>query len=208
MRIVNSVPALRQRHLTWPILVLLLIGCYSPSDYAGDGVITETYDHGRIYKISLGSVDLTSQSTSIFELAGLPSEEFDVGFNLRPHSGSFARKDDVLPINAVVRVRLVNERDEVVIDESQSLERWDRGGPDSEPERIFLFLRGNTVDVPNDSGSVRRQLVVKADEGWGTSFEARRDGRYRLELTIMETDANAKDIRIELAVYGGWRMIL
>lgn len=200
---------MRRYTLAWLLALVLLGGCYNPSSYSGDGTLVETYDYGSVYKVSLGEIDLTSESRSTSTMAGLPSETFTIGLALTRNSGNFSGLYDPLPLDPIVRVRLVNERGQTIIDETLGLATWSRVGALYEPQSMVLYLTGEKTEVPNEGGGVRVYRAGElADGGWGSSFDPRSDGSYRLELSVIRPDPNGSDYRVELIAFGGQRFFI
>jgi len=186
------------------LVLFWLPGCYSISNYNGDGVLTRTKSGSSIYKLNLGSVQLSSEQRASYRLAALPHQEFTVGLEVEGHSPGPSSIFDTKPLTAEVSIRLVNERHEVVIDETDSLKNWVWSGALGIPNRSFIYRRGETRDIPDDTGAVRIELVDKRpDEGWGTYFVPRRDAVYELQFTVITKDAAASRFEIEVVAYGG-----
>ena len=176
-------------------LTAVIVGC----EYAGDGQLT---DHGFIahqrYVLDLGPVDLSQRSQQSFKMANLPSEGFTFGLQLAGTNWNESA------VQATVRLLLVNEKDQVVFDVTESLPKWVWSGV--RPGDPFVYLRGVNSEIPIGAGSVRLEPVVKADGGWGTYVQARRTGRYQLTFETVKPDPYARQVAARLvAVGGGWK---
>lgn len=152
--------------------------------YEGDGSFA---DHGpqaagARYVANLGPVELGRAWRREYALADLPQEEFMIALRLQP-----AALDKAQP-RATVRLRLVNERGETVIDATEGLANWALA---TEPGQVLVFLRGQRRLVPVGPRASRYlRLGPGPDGGWGTHFTPRREGRYRLLFeTVMPHDA-------------------
>ena len=199
------------RPFMWLVFTLpwLLAGCYSPSSYMGDGMLAETHEYASIYKITLGEVGLTTEGEAVFELAGLPRERFVVGFTVTRIAGDGGALHSTSPLDADIRLRLVNERDEIVIDQEGSIGAWRWTGRHGDTVEAFLYRNGQQVEIAQpDGGVIIRKVDVAADGGWGSSFDPRSNGRYRLEFTVLTPDPTASDFRVELIAYGGQRFFI
>lgn len=191
-------------------LALGLSGCYSISDYNGDGVIAKTTGGSSKYRLFLKEIDLSVEGEHQFELRGLPSELFTVGLEVER-----LQRDDTQsilytrPLDADVSIVILNERHETVVEERGSLSNWVWSGGLHETDFSFLYRRGASVDVPNEDGGVTIEFVgLRPDAGWGTYFTPRSGGRYNLIVTVVVPDTRSEGFRVVVVAYGGERFVL
>jgi hypothetical protein len=172
----------------WPrtlsVLVIALAssfsGCGASPFYDGDGVV-----RGRLFgplHVELGRIDLSKPEASRFTFAGLSRGSFIVKLVV-PDAGPYPDllKPPVVgppPLDAVVRVVMVNEKGERVIDEQAALGLWTRTTQGSGPTDAVLFRVGR--------GNSRETVVLLADRGWGTYFNSRRRAHYSLEVQVVQ----------------------
>jgi hypothetical protein len=73
--------------------------------------------------------------------------------------------------------------------------------------QIVCLCEGEQREIPIGAGTVRLERAnIKADEGWGTYFVPRQDGRYTIDLNIHGQDPAAKIDNVRLVAYGGgWK---
>ncbi len=132
-------------------------------------------------KVELGRVDLSKADTHTFTFSGIARGRFIVNLEV-VDAGPFP---DLLkppiagppPLDAVVRVVMVNEMDERVIEEEDPLGLWTRT-EGAGPSDAVLYRVGR--------GNSRETMVLLADSGWGTYFTPRRRARYRLEVRVVQ----------------------
>jgi hypothetical protein len=165
---------------TFVVLALLVVhsACCSSPMYQGDGTVERNF---RGAKIDLGPINLTKPGRYQFRMTHLSSCEMVVGFRTADRQ-----------LDASVRVTLLNNRDETVVDETAPLQAWVW----QEPE-FFVYRRGESRDVPiPGSTSVHVEPVgVRADHGWGTYFVPTA-GEYRLAVEVLEpTHAPSGNVR-------------
>jgi hypothetical protein len=140
------------------------------------------------------------------QLASLPEVEFTLGFDVHASSPGDAILD-TKPISALAHLLVENEKGEVVIDQRAPLNQWVWSGAINRPSESFVYARGDEREIPIGAGTIRRERAnVRADEGWGTYFTPRRDGRYTVNLKIQGRDPKAifNDFRL-VAYGGGWK---
>jgi hypothetical protein len=164
--------------------------------YEGDGSFADLGPQaaGARYVVDLGPVELGRPWRREYALADLPEEDFVIAIRVDP--AALGRE----PPRATVRLRLVNERGETVVDATDSLANWDLA---TEPGQVLVFLRGQRRLVPvGPRASKYVRLGSGPDGGWGSHFTPRRAGRYRLAF---ETVAPQQDGAIEatLVALGG-----
>ena len=111
------------------------------------------------------------------------------------------------PLDALVRVTLVNSRGEIVIEQAGHLRQWSwsHGTYVIEKEHAaFVYRVGEVRQVPIGEGVYGGQwLGVRADGGWGTWFTSRSFEGYRLTLEVLEPAANGRRYQVRLLVVGG-----
>jgi hypothetical protein len=170
------------------LLPLLLAGCYSVSDYKGDGTLV---DHGHRfvtnkYTLTLGHIDLTRAQELHFRMSGLPRREFVVGVKLDPVECSLASSE----IRITIDVRVA--RGPVVIHEDHALRElvWTRNEHDR-CNPLFGYVRGAATELPDRIGNVRMQpIIAGADGGQGSYFHSRESASYDVTIGI-QPDAQA-----------------
>jgi hypothetical protein len=191
------------------ILCLVLSGCYTTADYNGDGTLEEGNFAANRYKLTLGGINLSAVGERSFVLRGLPEEKFTLGLDIRRLKESSDAITDSQPLQATVRMRIVNERNGLVLYEESPISTWVWSGALSEPDRSFVYLRGKSQETPLASGSVRVEAIDKLEDGgWGSYFSARRGGTYRVEVTVIHADPTASDYSVQVVGYGGERLVL
>jgi hypothetical protein len=140
------------------------------------------------------------------QLSSLPEVELTLGFDIRASSPENAILDSK-PISAPAHLLVENERGEIVIDQRAPLNQWVWSGAISRKSESFVYARGDEREIPIGPGTYRRERAnVKADEGWGTYFTPRRDGRYTVNLKIQARDPKGQLDDFRLVAYGGgWK---
>ena len=174
------------------ILVTLLVsGCFASSRYSGDGTLI---DHGMLaaadrFVLDLGSVDFSTKNRREYSLSRLPRERFTIGLKWQSARLSDA---ELKGMKIRLRVLLTNERNERVVDRESRLGDWVWNQTSTD---TFAYL---TDREPRNEKTV--------DGGWGTYFEPRRRGTYRLTLEVVEADPAAKNLTFRLVARGGgWK---
>ena len=180
----------------------------SPTEYAGDG----TFEHperpsflcGDRYFLHLGALDLSRSTTTYYRLAGLPETEFTLGIVIAQPQGS----GNSVPMGVVdsrVRIQLRDERDRVVVMADGSLSGWTWSTDIKRPTNAFVYRRGEAHQRDLGGGTTMSDRIgVNADSGWGTSFTARSEGRYRLEVAVERGDAAVAQYDVSLRADGGY----
>jgi hypothetical protein len=191
--------------------IALSFGCYTPQMYTGDGTMSSLVQGPSRYRVDLGSVELTRGEVVRHTLSGMPTERFIVGFEVSRKVKIPRHEARTRPLKAEVRIRLVNERHETVIDERRPLSEWTwTGSPAAPTDRPFVYLRGATSEIPiGKDGSMRVvEESHRPDGGWGTYFAPRRNGKYELVVEILSSDPNARDFEAKVVAIGGERLSL
>jgi hypothetical protein len=169
-----------------------LCGCGASPFYNGDGEV-----RGRLFGplvVDFGTIELSNHDVRRFTFAGLSRGRFIVKLVV-PRAGPFP---DLLkppvagppPLDAIVRVVMLNEKGERVIDEEAPLGLWTRTTEGSGPTDAVLFRIGR--------GNSRETMVLLADNGWGTYFESRRGARYSLEVRVVQPSGITADATVIL----------
>ncbi len=172
---------------------------YPQMTMVGDGQMTDFGPAAAAdrFVVDLGSLDLSRAGRTTHILSDLPDETVVIGLDIRSSDPTL----DVVekgPLGTYLRLELVNGEGEVVIDERAPLENWVWSRRAGEAHRAFIYRSGTAKES--------RRLDVKADGGWGTYFEPRRESRYTL-TTDVQPDVSlsgAFDARL-LAKGGGWK---
>lgn len=174
----------------------------------GDGMASDAgpwYAMNR-YVVELANLRQPELTSLKLQLTSLPEVELTLGFDIHA-SSSRETILDTKPISALAHLLVVNERSEVVIDQRAPLDRWVWSGAVSRKSETFVYARGDWREIPIGPGTVRQERAnIKADEGWGTYFTPRHDGRYTVTLSIQGRDPRVKldDFRF-VAYGGGWK---
>jgi hypothetical protein len=177
-------PVVARRLLT--IFIGSAVACCGASGYEGDG---EARGYGSGFVLRLGPLDVTRPGRATFKMKGLSSSEFVFGL-----------RSTQRPVEAVVRISLVNGRGQAVIQDEAPLSDWVWSysrGPDTKD--YFLYRRGQERETPLGGGSVRlEQVGLKADGGWGTYFHPQRRDRYVLQIEVVRPASSAAALSAEV----------
>lgn len=187
------------------LLALLSVGC-PESRYTGDGKLSDDpLSPSERFVLTLGTADLSEPSITTHRLSGLPEKSFALGFEISGGPSELQPLYEKEPVSAVVRFTLTDERSRVIIDETAPLNEWTWSGSPHEPA-AFVYRGGASRDVPMSGGYVNPQPVgVKPDQGWGTYFTPRSDGRYTLRIEVLKEDPLAGSFVVVVkGKTGGW----
>ena len=194
--------------LPGPIYDVIYGWRYPKQWQVGDGWVTDAGPGyaARRYTVDLADLRQPDFASLKLQVTSLPEVELTMGFEVHASSPSDAILD-TKPISAVAHLQVVNETGEVVIDQRAPLNQWVWSGALHEKSRSFVYARGEQREIPIGAGTVRLERAhIKADEGWGTYFIPRSDGRYTINLTIHGHDPRAKLHNFRLVAYGGgWK---
>jgi hypothetical protein len=200
---------MRTRALLSVLLLSSVTGCYSVSSYTGDGTLADIAQGVYRYELSLSDVTLSEKRNYLYTLSGLPRDTFILGLHVQRLGPGTGVIFEVRPVHALIRLRVLNEHDEVVIAEENDLSRWVWSGAQGDADQSFVYQRGSTRELPIGGGSVHIEEIGKlSDDGWGTYFKPRRRGVYRVDLTVLQGDTAASQFRVQLVAYGGERFYL
>jgi hypothetical protein len=174
----------------------------------GDGVATDAgprYATDR-YRVDLADLRKPDVTTLKLQVTSLPEVELTFGFDVEASAPSEAILD-AKPIRALTHLQVLNEKGQVVIDHRAPLNQWVWSGAINQRSKSFVYARGEEREIPIGSDTVRLERAhVKADEGWGTYFVPRDDGRYTVSLNIEARDPGIKFDNFRLVAYGGgWK---
>jgi hypothetical protein len=190
---------------TLAILVLLgtCTGLIGRLRYSGDGNFSDAgwWPTDYRYKLDLGVPDLGQPGRYSYELQGLPAEEFVIGFQVAglPLDSCFTRRQ---PFQPRIALELIDERNQVVIADTSSLDGW-TWSPRCSTGTGFLWRRGR-LEWDDTPGKVRARAVgVRADQGRGSEFTSRRWARYRLTLSVLDPSLPVVGPSVRLVMYGG-----
>lgn len=179
----DAVGALRRRARTVTALcmVLVLAGCDSGSNYAGDGKLVDNgfFAATDRYVLDLGPLPLRQQAAKKYKLEGLPSTSFVVGIEIRPATSDLDTLERK-PIDALVSLALKGQDGKSIFGADSSLSAWTWNLP-STGEYAFVYIRGEpgtyftpmpnlkyelTVDVRRpDSGTLKYEARLLAKSG-------------------------------------------
>ncbi len=187
------------------LLLVLVVGCMLPTDYRGDGDLSDrgpTTATDR-YILDLGQVKTGTES---YTLEGLPSVEFTVGLqieDLGPEEAEAILKKH----EAYVSLTLTTAEGESVFDQEGQLVNWVWTSGVGGLPGSFAYRRGEQREISQpDGGSVLQRAGVGADRGWGTYFEPRRNEEYRLEVTARSPADFFSSHTVGLVARGGgWK---
>ena len=157
------------------LLVAIAITCFPVFAYEGDGTLT-VKGQDR-FEIDLGPIDLNAAGRREYAFKDLPEREFTFGLRLTAPAGERLRH---LP-NATVRLRLLNESEDILFDATEELPNWLRAESSRE---WFLYLRGMA-------------------QGESTALPARRTGSYRLLFETVRADSTLSKFSVRLIAVGG-----
>jgi len=146
-------------------LMVACAACCSSPSYRGDGKITRRMVGADV---DLGLIDFSKQGHYTFVMEGLSSCEMVVGFRTQQRD-----------LDAAVRLRLANAKDEVVVDEQGALQTWVWEDPG-----FFVYRTGGIRELPAPGPSAAK--IVHADGGWGTYFTPANNERYRLDVDVLQ----------------------
>lgn len=158
------------------------------------------------YRVELADLSSPGRQEVELQLSRLPRIDFTLGVDVVMAPGSELMLD-AKSISSMVYLKVVNERNEVVIDESAPLDAmvWNTWG--IEPRNAFVYARGKSVELSlgGDTTTYVRE-GERADQGWGSYFTPRRRGRYTVSLVIDERDPGLPLSELRLVAYGGgWK---
>jgi hypothetical protein len=174
----------------------------------GDGVAKDAGpSHAtRRYTVDLADLRRSDVTTLKLQVTSLPEVELTLGFEVHASSPSDAIWD-TKPISALTHLQVVNEHGQIVIDQRAPLNQWVWSGAVDQRSKSFVYARGEEREIPIAADTVRLERAhIKADEGWGTYFVPRHDGRYTISLNIQNLDPRAKFHDFRLVAYGGgWK---
>jgi len=134
------------------------------------------------FEIDLGPVDIDRTGQKEYKLPPLPDAEMVFGFKVTAAAGL-----NHLP-KATVRMRLTNERDEVVFDVSGELADFTRA---ESMREWFLYQRGLDGQAPG------------LDGGWGTYAHPRKSGRYDMTVETVKSNVTMTKFTVRLMGVGG-----
>ncbi len=166
------------------VTVMMLIGCYSVSDYSGDG---QLIDNGRDaatdrYVLKLGMIDLGKQGTKTYRIMNLPKTNFVVGFEIGFPSQEYSFLDPKM-INPTILLKLSDPDGKVIFSKRSSLDSWAWSIPSNE-SKVFIYGRGEP----------------------GTYFNPTPQIEYALTLTVVQSLLNKIEYSAQLLVKsGGWK---
>lgn len=190
-------------------LGILGAGCAALT-YVGDGKLSDSgplASHDR-YIVNLGSIGLAKPQVKVFELSRFPDTELTVALNVSTSKKPDQHLYETKPLGSVVvGFEMRNERDEVVISTMGALSSWSWGGAIDEPQWSFVYRGGAFHEIPVRPGvgtDVRDGEL--ADDGWGTYFTPRSNGRYKLKVSVVESSSADRQYQVQVqARGGGWK---
>jgi hypothetical protein len=183
-------------------------GIYRSSAYQGDGRMTDEgifSTYGRRFTLDLGSVDFTKSSTRSFAMAHLPHVELTVGFDIADYSHTRGTIYETHPIDALVRLTLQNENDQIIFSEEEQLSRWVWSGAMGRDWASFVYRRGNESKDPSQGVQPESFAATRmsGERLGGTYFKPLRDHRYKLLLEILGPASPGTGLSARLVAIGG-----
>jgi hypothetical protein len=169
----------------------------SEQRYAGDGRLV---DHGpnaaiRRYVVDLGTIDLATEGSRTFSMAGLPREEFVVGLQVHALTAPASVLYDVRPLRPVVRLEIFDARDASIFVEELPLHEWTWSGRSGERSDAFVYVRGD-----------ERVLADRRADGPCSCFVSSSGGRYRARFTVVRPEPTAPGYEVVAQAFGGgWK---
>ena len=137
------------------------------------------------YELDLGAVDIARTGQREYKVPSLPDKDVAFGFKLTAAEGLHH-----LP-KATVRMKLVNEHDQVVFEVTDELANFTRA---ESTGAWFLYQRGIDNQAPGTDG------------GWGTYAHPRKAGSYTLTVETVKSDVTMAKFNVRLmAVDGRWK---
>lgn len=178
--------------------------------YQGNGVL---YDQGRDaamdrYILDLSSIELVENKKYEYTLSDLPHENFTIGLHIRADT-FYEELSEHNPINAEIKITLVDNNKRVVVQEHAHLSEWiwtswvSEGGL----QERFVWRRGQEQEIHLKNGySTYKRLGVLTDKGWGTSFVPQKGKEYHLKIEVIHATAREFPYTVRLyAKGGGWK---
>lgn len=164
-------------------ILVPLTGCVSRLIYQGDGrlqdrsILAVLTPENR-YTLHLQTLSFTESGTYEFRMANLPNSIFVVGLQINEHV------DIVSKARTVIRMRLVNDRNDKVIDVQSELKDWTLsyiagGYAMRDGVLVFAYIGGWARSARETTAGSKR-----ADCGHGTYFAPRKWSDYTLVVTI------------------------
>lgn len=190
-------------------MLSFLAGC-APTHYVGDGTLSREKAPAFFcqdqFNIDLGMVDFTQPVAKQFRLAGLPLQEYTVGFNIDSRDsglGSNEKLRDRRRPDPLVELVLRNEKGDVVLNQRGRLSGWVWSGSLAASQSSYVYKRGRGREVRiNPTTTQGERVGVEVDGGWGTYFTPRRHGGYQLDLSVVEADPQADSYEVSVQVRG------
>jgi hypothetical protein len=174
--------------------------------YRGDGSLNDRgwwQSHDR-YILDLGVLAL-KPGIQKFSLAGLPSDEFTLGFEFRNLSADQA---EMLfsDRGGYARLTLSRKSGSVVFSESGPLSEW-VWTCSVGCRNAFAYRRGEEREIPISNGVVQKERIAGViDESWGTYFSPHRGQEYVLVVELSAVDSLPAGVSTSLlGTAGGWK---
>ena len=185
-------------------LVFLATVAAATEAYRGDGTFIDNgaFEAHYRYVLDLGAIDLTKIEQRTFRLASLPEREFTIGLDVTSTNDSPIR---IASVSTKVRLRLENDRKEVVFDVQAPLSQWVLSARVGEDRKGFLYLRGVEEQRPLRDGVTQlERKAVGPDGGWGTYFTPRSSGTYQLVFESEKPITEQYTVHL-VALGAGWK---
>jgi hypothetical protein len=125
------------------LILFFTMGCYNESNYMGDG---QLIDNGRDaatdrYVLDLGEIDLNNIGKYVFNIKGLPKEEFVIGIKLEAEQAIDI--DSALPNDAEILVSLSEANGKIIFEVNSKLDDWIWSTNVLEKNNAFIYKRGD-----------------------------------------------------------------
>jgi hypothetical protein len=184
-------------------VLAMLIGpaCYRPSTFRGDGQLSRSswFSGKPMYTLDLEPLAVDRPGRYTFRFQGLPETEMVLGIRVAHSSTGMVWPSDAKPIATDVRVTMVNERNERVLDGGGPLSGWTWSGSSAKPSESFVYLEGRLTGVPQkDGSSLTKRLGGRPDGGWGSYFAPRGPAMYLLTVELSQPKVSGKAMRASL----------
>ncbi len=135
-----------------------------------------------------------------FRLSELPPESLTFGLEVTGGEGFRLQR---LPDIGRMRLRLTNADGNMVILEDGPLKNW-VWSLSPKPDWTFIYKRGEIKETVLENGKRQRERInIKSDSGSGTTFIARPEQSYKLDVSASFNEDAIKTYHIRLLARGG-----
>ncbi len=166
------------------VTIVMIAGCYKPSDYSGDGQLVDNGPSAAKdrYVLTLGPVDLSHQATKTYRIKNLPKEYFVAGIEI-----TFAPEDiyaiEKREVSPAIMLEALGPNREVIFTKKGRLDEW-----------TWSFSSGDSYT-----------FIYGRDEQ-RTYFQPQSNVEYKLTISVLEPDPSQLNYTaVLLAKSGGWK---